>query len=64
LAERLCEIAEERGHAELYLYALKGPLISFYRELGWSALEKFEIAGGEFIVMKKALQKMDHSLIR
>jgi GNAT superfamily N-acetyltransferase len=64
LTERLCEIAEERGHAELYLYALKGPLISFYRELGWSALEKFKIAGSEFVVMKKTLQKMDHNLTR
>lgn len=59
LTNRLCEIAEQRGHAEVHLYALEGPSISFYRQLGWAELEKVEIAGGEFVVMKKALRTMD-----
>ena len=54
LAKRLCEIAGEQGHTEIYAYALEGPLIAFYRQLGWSAVESTEIAGRRFVVMTKS----------
>lgn len=53
LAKRLCEIAGEQGHTEIYVYALEGPLMAFYRQLGWSAVEGVEVTGRRFVVMKR-----------
>ena len=51
----LCEIAAERGHPEVYLYVLEGPLVPFYRRRGWSPIETIGIATRTFAVMKKVL---------
>jgi GNAT superfamily N-acetyltransferase len=59
LIERLCATARERGHAEVYLHALEGPLIPFYHRSGWSSIETVELARREFVVMRKTLQPTD-----
>nr|WP_298684429.1 GNAT family N-acetyltransferase [uncultured Dongia sp.] len=59
IAHHLIDAAQDfvrnAGGTELYLYAAKGRLITFYGELGWQPLETFVQNATDFVIMRKPL---------
>ena len=47
--------ASGQGHTDLYLYAEKGKLISYYQSLGWRSMEEVQVSGETFQIMRKPL---------
>ncbi|WP_425351050.1 GNAT family N-acetyltransferase [Mesorhizobium sanjuanii] len=55
LISAICEAARDGGWSELYLYAATGWLTAYYTKFGWRSVDRIDVSGNTFDVMKRQL---------
>ena len=55
LMSAICEAARDGGWPELYLYAAAGWLTAYYTRFGWRSVDRVDVSGTIFDVMKRPL---------
>lgn len=59
LISAICEAARDGGWPELYLYAATGWLTAYYTRFGWVSIDRIEMSGTVFDVMKRQLYQAE-----
>ena len=55
LIQAACDWARQKHCSNLYLYARKSQLTSYYMRLGWLRMSEFDMDGERFLIMKRPL---------